>query len=82
MKVLPTAIRVGGWMAILGLICGVFYSVGGFFYDLFTIGLNWGTALAFLALGGMPALFGAFGFLFGAIFAVLGRGVGRLLRKV
>ena len=41
--ILPTAIRSGVWMAYLG-----------FAYDLFTTGLNWGTALAFMALVGMP----------------------------
>ena len=39
--------------AAVGLACGVLYSVGGFFVDLFTIGLNRGTLLAFGALIGM-----------------------------
>lgn len=53
------------------------YSVGGLVYDLLTVGLNWGTAMAFLALVGMPLLFGAFGFALGALLGwVTGRGVG------
>lgn len=59
MKILPTAKWCAKWMAYLGLACGVLYSVGGLVYDLLTIGLNWGTAMAFGALVGMPALFGA-----------------------
>ena len=53
-KILPTAKLLATWMAYLGLAFGVLYSVGGFFVDLLTIGLNWGTAMAFGALVGMP----------------------------
>lgn len=54
-------------MAYLGLLCGVLYSFGGVVVDLLTIGLNWGTLMAFGALIGMPVIFGASGFLFGAM---------------
>ena len=54
-------------MAYLGLLCGVLYSFGGVVVDLLTIGLNWGTLMAFGALIGMPVVFGACGFLFGAV---------------
>lgn len=57
--------------AAAGLVCGILYSFGGFFYELFTGTLNSGTALAFLALIGMPALFAACGFLAGLIGAPL-----------
>lgn len=57
--------------APLGLIAGILYSFGGFFYELFTNSLNSGTALAFLALAGMPAIFGAAGFVLGLLEAVL-----------
>lgn len=63
----PTALKLARWMAWLGLACGVLYSVGGFFHDLFTTGLNGGTAMAFGALIGMPLIFGTFGFLVGAL---------------
>lgn len=74
MPILPTATWAGIWAARIGLVCGVAYSVGGFIYDMLTIGLNWGTAMAFMALVGMPALFGAVGFLSGALVAVAIRG--------
>ncbi len=63
-------------MAYLGLACGVLYSVGGLIVDVLTIGLNWGTAMAFMALVGMPVVFGAVGFLGGALIAVVARGAG------
>ena len=53
MKILPTATWLAKWMACLGLVCGVLYSVGGLVYDMLTIGLNWGTAMAFMALVGV-----------------------------
>ena len=58
-------------MAVAGLIAGILYSFGGFIYDVFTIGINGGTALAFLALIGMPIFFAMVGFIVGAIGAVL-----------
>jgi ABC-type proline/glycine betaine transport system permease subunit len=56
---------------LLGVLCGILYSVGGFIYDLFTVGLNYGSALAFLALLGMPLLFLIVGFVLGFIQAIL-----------
>jgi len=44
-------------MAYAGLACGVVYLLGGFVIDFRTTGLNGGTALAFLALVGIPVLF-------------------------
>lgn len=82
MKILPTSITVARWMAIVGLVCGLFYSVGGFFYDVFTTGLNWGTAMAFGAIVGMPVAFGAFGFCMGAIGALVAEGVGAALEHM
>jgi hypothetical protein len=67
--------RGAKWAALLGLVCGVLYSVGGFFYDLFTVGLNGGTALAFLALAGMPALFGVVGLIVGFLVAGAANGL-------
>lgn len=71
MKTLPTALKFARWMGLAGLVCGLLYSVGGFIIDMLTVGLNLGTALAFLALPGMPVLFGLLGFLLGAAFALL-----------
>jgi hypothetical protein len=67
MPALPTATRLARWLAYVGLACGVLYSVGGLIVDLMTIGLNWGTAMAFGALVGMPILFAALGFVCGAL---------------
>ena len=68
MKRLPERIRqpllVG---VVVGLVLGVIYSVCGFFIDLMGPGLNAGTALAFLALIGMPVMFGAAGLLIGGL---------------
>jgi hypothetical protein len=72
MKILTTALRTAKRGVYLGLALGVVYSFGGLIVDLFTIGLNGGTALAFLALVGMPAIFGAFGFVLGAVVAIVG----------
>jgi len=58
-------------MAFIGLIAGILYSFGGFFYELFTGTLNSGTALAFMALVGMPIVFAAFGLVAGATGALL-----------
>jgi hypothetical protein len=82
MKILPTAIRVARWAAYLGLACGVLYSVGGLVVDMLTIGLNWGTAMAFMALVGMPVLFGTFGFLCGALGALVAGGVVAVLDSI
>lgn len=80
MEILTTATRLARWMAYVGLVCGVLYSVGGFFVDMLTIGLNWGTAMAFGALVGMPVIFGAFGFLCGAVIALVARGFNAVAR--
>ena len=68
-------------MGFLGLIAGVLYSFGGLAIDALvsigwitsteTPGLSSGTALAFLALIGMPILFAGFGFIVGAIIALI-----------
>ena len=55
---------------VVGFIAGVLYSVGGFFIDLLTIGLNGGTALAFGALIGMPLLGGLWGLGIGLVGAL------------
>ncbi|MBT8141344.1 MAG: hypothetical protein HKN88_05225 [Gammaproteobacteria bacterium] len=57
--------------ALLGLFCGVLYSFGGFVYDYYFGYLGYGTALAFMALIGMPLLFAAIGFLCGVLIAIL-----------
>ncbi len=82
MKILPTAKRLAKWMAYLGLVCGVLYSVIGLVYDVLTGGVNWGTAMAFMAIVGMPVLFGAFGFLCGALGALVAGGVGAVLDRM
>ncbi len=70
-------------MAIVGLIAGILYSFGGLIIDALvsigwvssasasTLGLGFGTVLAFGALIGMPIIFGAFGFFVGLIEAFL-----------
>lgn len=78
-KILPTAMWLAKRMALLGLVCGLLYSVGGFVYDLLTVGLNWGTAMAFMAIAGMPVIFGAVGFLAGGLGALVVVGVGALV---
>lgn len=57
-------------MGALGLLAGIAYSFSGFFVELFAGSLNTGTALAFLAIPGMPLLFAACGFCAGAVMAV------------
>ena len=54
-------------MSFLGLLAGILYSFGGAIYDLFTTGLNIGSALALLALVGMPFIFLVFGFVIGLV---------------
>ena len=59
-------------MAMLGLIAGIIYSLGGLIGELTEgIPLNLGTILAFVALLGMPALFAIVGFATGGISALL-----------
>ena len=69
--VLTVAMLTAALMAGIGFVCGVLYSVVGFFIDLFGPGLNYGTVLAFGALIGMPVLFAAFGFVAGAVGALV-----------
>ncbi|MCP4801079.1 MAG: ABC transporter ATP-binding protein [bacterium] len=58
--------------AFVGLAAGVVYSFGGLIFDLVTTGsLNLGTALAFLALIGMPLIFAVAGAVLGVFEAVL-----------
>jgi len=53
---------------LAGLVCGIVYSVGGLLSELWGgVPLNRGTALAFLAIVGMPLLFAAVGFLVGLV---------------
>ena len=82
MKILPTAKKLARWMAYVGLVCGVVYSFGGLVYDLMTIGLNWGTAIAFTAIVGMPVMFGILGFVSGTLIAVVAGGVGATLHRL
>ena len=59
-------------MAFVGLIAGIVYSFGGVVFDVVTTGsVNLGTALAFLALIGMPIVFASGGAVLGLIEAVL-----------
>ena len=60
----------GGW---LGLACAVLYSVGGLVIDLRTVGLNWGTLMAFGALVGMPLILASAGFMMGWLWTVVAR---------
>lgn len=55
------------WGAVIGLICGLVYAFGGLWVDATTVGLNGGTALAFLAMIGMPLLFALAGFVLDAV---------------
>ena len=58
--------------ALLGLLAGVLYSFGGLIYDFVTTGtVNNGTALAFIALIGMPIVFAIVGFVTGTVEALL-----------
>jgi hypothetical protein len=60
-------------MAPVGLLAGILYSFGGAIYEVLSpqLQLNPGSALAFLALIGMPITFAAFGFIVGLVEAVL-----------
>ena len=79
--VLSLAKLLAGLMAFVGLIVGILYSFGGAIIDVLvskgwitsasTPGVGWGTALAFLALIGMPSIFATFGLIAGAIGAFL-----------
>lgn len=82
MRRLKVAILLGIGMTAVGFACGILYSVGGFFVDLFTIGLNWGTVLAFGALVGMPVIFGVVGFAGGAAIDLVIAAVSALTRRL
>lgn len=69
-------------LALVGLILGIFYSVGGFLFELATGSLNAGTALAFLALLGMPLMAGLLGLVMGALVAILYNGFASRLGPV
>ena len=80
-KVLKYSITQTIVLAFFGLLAGILYSFGGLLIDSLvtfeiitsneTPGLSPGTALAFLALIGMPLYFAAFGFISGLIGATL-----------
>ena len=59
------------WMAVAGLLLGLFYAVGGLTIDLLTIGLNLGTAMAFGAIIVLPILFSVFGIILGSLLELL-----------
>lgn len=67
--VLSVAKALAGIMAFVGLIAGLIYAIGGAIYDILTGAVGYGTALAFLAMLGMPVLFAAAGFVAGAVIA-------------
>ena len=69
MTVARGAVLGGVVGALVGLGLGVVYAFGGLLIDLFTIGLNPGTWMAFGALIGMPVLFGGAGIVVGAVAA-------------
>ena len=69
---------VGVITSYVGLVAGILYSFGGFFYELVTGNLNDGTILAFGALIGMPVAFGIAGVAAGAVGAMLYNLVGRI----
>lgn len=66
----------------IGALAGILYSIGGLIHDLLNTGLNSGTALAFLAIIGMPILFGIGGFFTGIIEALIFNGSLKLLSGV
>lgn len=70
-----------GLMAFVGLVAGILYAVVGAIFDVLvskgvvvsdiTPGVSKGTALAFLAIIGMPIIFAIFGLIAGAVGAFL-----------
>jgi hypothetical protein len=70
-------------MALVGIMCGIIYSIGGLIIDALVSmgllsfesvsspGLSYGTILAFGALVGIPIIFAIIGFLVGIVEAVL-----------
>jgi hypothetical protein len=73
MTVVERATGFARWGFAIGFVCGVVYAFGGMVIDLLTVGLNGGTALAFLALAGMPALLGAAAFVVGGLLGMFAR---------
>ncbi|XOV78634.1 MAG: hypothetical protein ACFHVJ_17100 [Aestuariibacter sp.] len=72
MRPLALATQQAIVMACIGLLVAVFYAFGGVIYDWYTTGgLNMGTALAFLALLGMPVMFAVVGFGIGLLITPL-----------
>jgi len=83
MKVTKYALFQSLLLGLIGLCCGILYSLGGLLIDGLvslgiasseywsTPGLSYGSILAFGALVGMPLIFAAFGFLLGMVEAVL-----------
>ena len=68
-------------MTFLGVFLGLLYSFGGLIVDLLTVGLNWGTAMAFGALIIMPIGFGTVGFIWVAKERILKELGGKILTK-
>ena len=58
-------------LGAIGAVLGVLYAFGGAAYDLQNGGLNIGSALAFLALVGMPLLFALYGLIAGSLGALV-----------
>ncbi|MCJ8165915.1 hypothetical protein MKJ04_13775 [Pontibacter sp. E15-1] len=68
-------------LALVGMICGIWYSIGGLLVDTLvslgwvitseTPGLSYGTVLALMALLAMPALAAIAGFVLGLVEAIL-----------
>ena len=80
-RLFPFAKMQAFMMGIVGLVAGIVYSVGGalvyvlvsigWISSVSTSGVGYGTALAFLAIVGMPIIFATFGLVLGVIEALL-----------
>jgi len=64
------AVTIGATAALVGLGAGVLYAFGGVPVDIANGQLGWGTVMAFGALVGMPAIFGAIGAVSAAVVAL------------
>jgi hypothetical protein len=72
LSILDFAMFQGKLASLLGLLAGILYSFGGLLHDIFVSGgVNTGTALAFLALVGMPFIAATAGFILGTVEAIL-----------
>ncbi|NND16148.1 MAG: hypothetical protein HKN89_07465 [Eudoraea sp.] len=83
LQIFPFALFQGTLTGLIGAVCGILYSIGGFLIDAGvslgwvsgetweTPGLSYGTVLAFGALIGMPLIFAVVGFVAGIIEAFL-----------